>query len=142
MIFPQFYGPKCSVPCPQQPATCPFPQPDKPPIYAHQFYFFIITLPPTPRSCKTPLSFEFLNQQPVCISLLPTREQHRKITPKQIRQNISTLHYVGDPLQYQMVLPRDTVPGTSGISKLNGPTAGLNTVYPKPTTGRLDLDEA
>jgi hypothetical protein len=64
------------------------------------------------------------------------------MTQKQIRQRISTLHYVGDPLQYQMVLARDTVPGTSGIRKLNGTTVGLNTVYPKLTTGRLDLHEA
>jgi len=48
---------------------------------------------------------------------------------------------MGDPLQCQMVLPRDTVLGTSGIRKLNGPTAGLNTAHPKLTTGRLDLHE-
>jgi hypothetical protein len=130
------------MPCPQQPATCPYSQSDKPPFYAHQFYLFSITLPPTPRSCKAPLSFEFLNQNLCAFFSFPTCEEHRKMTQKQIRQRISTLHYVGGPLQYQMVLPRDTVSGTFGIRKLNGPTAGLNTVYPKLTTGRLDLHEA
>ena len=130
------------MPCPQEPATCPYPQSDKPLFYAHQFCLFSITLPPTPRSCKTPLSFEFLNQNLCAFPSSPTREKHRKMTRKQIRQRIWTLHYVGDPLQYHMVLPRDNSSGYFWDHKRNGPTAVLNTLYPKLTTGRLDLHEA
>ena len=87
-----------------------------------------------------PLSFR---TKTLCAFLsFSTREEHRKMTQKLKRKRISTLHYVGNSLQYQIVLSWDTIPGTSGIRKLNGPTASLNIMHPKLTTGRLDLHEA
>jgi hypothetical protein len=66
--------PEVSLPRSQQPATCPYPQPDQPnhvlPSYFFQIHFNII-LPLMPRSSKWSLSFRFLLRHSVRIYIIP-----------------------------------------------------------------------
>ena len=48
--FPAFYGPESSLPCSQQPVTCPCTEPPHPPILFLEYPFYI--LPSTPWSSK------------------------------------------------------------------------------------------
>jgi hypothetical protein len=67
---------KSSSPHSQQPASCPYPEPDQSsPCPLPSFHFleihFKVILSPTPGSSKWPLFPQFPQQNPVCTSSLP-----------------------------------------------------------------------
>jgi hypothetical protein len=65
-----------SLPHSQQPATCPYPEPDKSNPHLPSLFlkiYFNIIVPFTSRSCKSGSSFRFPRQDPVYISLLLMR---------------------------------------------------------------------
>jgi hypothetical protein len=91
-----------SLPCPQEPATCPYPEPDQssprpPPSYFLKIHFNII-LPFTPRFSKWSFSFRFPDQNPVYPPpLLHTRHMHR---PSHLCLNNTVLHHKTDVILF------------------------------------------
>jgi hypothetical protein len=70
--------PKCRLPCSQEPATCPYPEPDQSipriTILFHQDPFSVTPLY-TPKCAKWPRSHGFTLQNSICISILPICER-------------------------------------------------------------------
>jgi len=68
--------PEVSLPRLQEPATCPYSEPDQSSLCPASHFLkvhFNIILPPTSGSPKWSLSLKFLHQNPVCSSSLPIR---------------------------------------------------------------------
>jgi hypothetical protein len=71
--FQHFMKPEGSLPCSQEPSTCPYPEPHQSNSYHLSKVHFNIVHPSTSWSSQWYLTFWLFHQYYICIPFLPTR---------------------------------------------------------------------
>jgi hypothetical protein len=91
-----------SLPCSQQPATGPYPQPDEPTSQPQTLlfltYFIIVLLSSPTRSSRRSFSFRISHQNLLCLSLLYDACRHTQPLSR-VRSEQHKQHFVGSAVQ-------------------------------------------